>query len=168
LADRYRTACQLVEDVPFADGSFDLITSISVIEHIPDEQSAIATMWRLLRPGGRLIVTMPCAREAEEEYTNLDEYALFPSDRQGFVYWQRYYDRAALEDRIFTVTGKPVRMEIYGEKTRGSYDANVLQKRTNPSYPYWWEPAMMGRDYKFYDSIDDLPGMGVVALEFRK
>ena len=168
LADRCRGGQQLIEDVPFPDGSFDLITSISVIEHIPDEQAAIAKIWRLLRPGGRLVITIPCARESEEEYTNLDEYSLFGSDKQGFVYWQRYYDRAALDARIFSVTGTPARMEVYGEKQRGNYDANVMSKRTNPNYPYWWEPAMMGRQYQRYNSIDDLPGMGVVALEFRK
>jgi len=40
-------------------GSFDLITCISVLEHIPDHAAAVAGMCRLLRPGGRLLLTFP-------------------------------------------------------------------------------------------------------------
>ena len=42
-------------------GTFDLITSISVIEHIPDVERALAEMYRCLVPGGRLLVTTDCA-----------------------------------------------------------------------------------------------------------
>jgi SAM-dependent methyltransferase len=44
-----------------ASGAFDLITSISVIEHIPDVERALAEMYRCLKPGGRLMVTTDCA-----------------------------------------------------------------------------------------------------------
>ena len=40
-------------------GSFDLITCLSVLEHIPDHQAAISGMLRLLRPGGHLILSFP-------------------------------------------------------------------------------------------------------------
>ena len=40
-------------------GHFDTITCISVLEHIQDSQAAIKTMYKLLAPGGRLILTCP-------------------------------------------------------------------------------------------------------------
>lgn len=168
LLARCRLDGRLIEDVPFAEGTFDLITSISVIEHIPEDTGAIATMWRLLRPGGKLLITVPCAKESCEEYTNLDEYGLLSKDKEGFVYWQRYYDHAALAERIWSVTGQPTRMRIFGERRLGNYDRNVARKRSDPAYPFWREPIMMATEYGYFESLDALPGMGVVAMEFIK
>ena len=36
------------------------------------------------------------------------------------------------------------------------------------SYPFWREPYMMAQEYRDFDSLDALPGMGVVGLEFHK
>ncbi len=41
------------------DGSFDLIVSSEVMEHVTDKESFLAHLRRLLRPGGFLIVTTP-------------------------------------------------------------------------------------------------------------
>ena len=111
---------------------------------------------------------MPCAAKASEEYINLDEYGLFDKDEKGFVYWQRYYDDALMRQQIFSVTGEPTRLEIYGEKRAGSYDLNVTGKREDPMYPYWKEPFMMGIEYEYKNSISELCGMGVAAMEFVK
>jgi SAM-dependent methyltransferase len=168
LDDRCRPLRALIEEAGYREGSFDLVTSVSVIEHIPNDRDAVATMWSLLRPGGRLVITVPCAREACEEYTNLDEYGLFDSSDEGLTYWQRYYDEEMLATSIWSVTGPPLRTRIYGETAPGNYDRNVMRKRTEPSYPYWLEPVMMGREYRYYDSIAALPGMGVIGMEFVK
>lgn len=168
LADRCRMKQCLIEDADYPEESFDLITSISVVEHIPNDSSAVAKMWRLLKPGGTLLITVPCAKEACEEFANLDEYELLARDPLGFVYWQRYYDRAALAERLWSITGPPTHASVFGEVAPGSYDDNVMQKRTNPEYPYWWEPVMMGRDYRSFEDIDRLPGMGVIAMKFVK
>ncbi|HWA09349.1 MAG TPA: class I SAM-dependent methyltransferase [Opitutaceae bacterium] len=45
------------------DASFDCIVSLSVIEHIPAVEQALVEMYRLLAPGGRLLVTTDCSRE---------------------------------------------------------------------------------------------------------
>jgi len=39
-------------------GEFDLITCFDVIEHVPSPENAIASMARLLRPGGVIIITV--------------------------------------------------------------------------------------------------------------
>ena len=168
LSARARTLQAFIEKTSYADASFDLITSISVVEHILDDSDAISHMWRLLRPGGRLLITVPCARVACEEFADLDEYGLHAKDRRGFVYWQRYYDEAALNARIWSVTGLPLTQRIYGEIEPGIYDANVVQKRTGRTYPFWWEPILMGRKFRSFSSLDALPGMGVIAMEFVK
>ena len=39
--------------------SFDLITALDVIEHIEDDRGAVASMARMLRPDGLMILTVP-------------------------------------------------------------------------------------------------------------
>jgi len=41
------------------DERFDLITALDVLEHIDDDQAAIAELVRVTRPGGHLLVTVP-------------------------------------------------------------------------------------------------------------
>lgn len=45
--------------LPFADGSFDVITALDVLEHIPDHRAAAAEIARLLRPGGVFVAAVP-------------------------------------------------------------------------------------------------------------
>jgi SAM-dependent methyltransferase len=49
--------------LPFADESFDHITCIEVIEHIPAamRRATIGEVWRVLKPGGRFILRCPHA-----------------------------------------------------------------------------------------------------------
>ena len=51
-----------VEDarhISFPDQSFATVISISVLEHIPRVNQAIAEVYRVLQPGGYFIVTLP-------------------------------------------------------------------------------------------------------------
>lgn len=48
--------CGDLYDLPFADGTFDLICSQAVLEHVPDPQGAVDEMVRVLKPGGTLYV----------------------------------------------------------------------------------------------------------------
>jgi len=40
---------------------FDLITALDVIEHIEDDHRAVEDMLSMLRPGGRLVITVPAS-----------------------------------------------------------------------------------------------------------
>src|SRR4051812_12880360 len=42
------------EDLPFAEGSFDLVMSIGVLHHLPDTERALRSIARFARPGGRV------------------------------------------------------------------------------------------------------------------
>ncbi len=52
----------VVPPLPFADGSFDCVISFQVIEHIEDDAEFVREIRRVLRPGGRFIVTTPNIR----------------------------------------------------------------------------------------------------------
>lgn len=45
--------------LPFADASFDLVTTLDVLEHIEDDAAAVSEIARVLRPGGRMLATVP-------------------------------------------------------------------------------------------------------------
>lgn len=51
--------CGSVEKLPFADASFDVVSAFDVIEHCPDEVSALREVGRVLVPGGRLLMSVP-------------------------------------------------------------------------------------------------------------
>jgi SAM-dependent methyltransferase len=48
-----------ITKIQFDENRFDYIICNHVLEHIPDEQRAISEMKRVLKPNGRIIITMP-------------------------------------------------------------------------------------------------------------
>jgi SAM-dependent methyltransferase len=50
---------QDVQETSFSDSSLDLITSNQVFEHVPDDIKGFAECFRVLRPGGALLFTVP-------------------------------------------------------------------------------------------------------------
>jgi SAM-dependent methyltransferase len=158
----------LISAAPFEPGSFEVVTSISVVEHIPEDKEAIRKMWELLKPGGRLLLTVPCAAEAGDEFIDRNEYGVLEPDEDGLFFFQRFYDEQLLSDNIFSVTGEPHRHSVYGEKVPGTYHSNQRSKMADPEYPSWREPYMMATDYGYFDSVGHLPGVGVIGMEFVK
>jgi len=45
--------------LPFENEMFDGILSTEVIEHIPDAEPAVEELFRVLKPGGKLLITVP-------------------------------------------------------------------------------------------------------------
>jgi SAM-dependent methyltransferase len=49
-------------DLPFPDRTFDVATALDVIEHLDDDYAALTEMWRVMKPGGLLVVSVPAYR----------------------------------------------------------------------------------------------------------
>lgn len=48
-----------VERLPFADGRFDVVTCLDVLEHTPDDRRSLTELRRVTAVGGHLLVTVP-------------------------------------------------------------------------------------------------------------
>ncbi|MGI9175588.1 MAG: class I SAM-dependent methyltransferase, partial [Rhodothermales bacterium] len=49
----------LPEPIPFEDERFDLIAMLDVLEHVADDRAALVNLRARLKPGGRLLLTVP-------------------------------------------------------------------------------------------------------------
>ena len=50
---------ETLERLHHPDESFDLVTCLDVLEHVPEDERALAELWRVTVPGGHLLVTVP-------------------------------------------------------------------------------------------------------------
>ncbi len=48
-----------LEELPWGEGTFDLITCLDVIEHTPDDRVTLSELRRVSKPGGWLLLTVP-------------------------------------------------------------------------------------------------------------
>jgi SAM-dependent methyltransferase len=47
------------EELPFEDGSFDLVALLDTVEHCDDDMAVLRECYRVCAPGGHLVVTVP-------------------------------------------------------------------------------------------------------------
>lgn len=76
-----------VEDMPYRDEFFDTVVCTDVLEHVIDLHAAVTQLFRVVKPGGHLVIRVPY-RESLESYLrpgypyhlahlrNFDEYSL--------------------------------------------------------------------------------------------
>ncbi len=67
--DKY-TRLDYVSDItaiPVEDGSFDVVLCTEVLEHVPEPIKAVQEMARILRPGGRLLLSAPLGSLLHQE-----------------------------------------------------------------------------------------------------
>jgi len=81
--------------LPFADCSFDIVTMLAVLEHIENDISVIQEVHRVLKPRGKLILTVPSiwAKPVLEFLA----FGLGVVSRSEILDHKRYYTREKLE-----------------------------------------------------------------------
>ena len=110
--------------LPFPDATFDCVITSEVLEHIWDDRGAIAELVRVLRPGGRMAVTVPTR---------------WP-ERVSWAINPEYHDRPGGHVRIYRQHELELRLEEAGLLMRGSHHAHALHS------PYWWLKCAVGVD----------------------
>lgn len=110
--------------LPFEDSTFDCVVTSEVLEHIPDDTSAINEFVRVLRPGGTLAATVPSWFPEKINWALSDEYHA-PFVPGGHV---RIYRGSELRSK-FTNAGLSV---------DATHRAHGLHS------PYWWLRCAVG------------------------
>ena len=108
--------------LPFPDQSFDRVIASEVLEHIWADERAMAELNRILRPGGKLAVTVP---------TRFPERVCWALDHE-------YYGAPGGHIRIYRQRDLEAKLERSGLSVRGSHHAHALHS------PYWWLRCAVG------------------------
>jgi ubiquinone/menaquinone biosynthesis C-methylase UbiE len=105
-------------DLPFRDGTFDVVTANFVLQHFTRYDTALFDMLRVLRPGGRLAVSTWGANidDLERTWRGLLEERLGPDmlrdvQAQASPWRTRFEDRELLEETLVDAGLRSVRTE---------------------------------------------------------
>ncbi|NLU83322.1 methyltransferase domain-containing protein [Rhodococcus sp. HNM0569] len=108
--------------LPYPDGHFDGVLACEILEHIPDDDTAIAELVRVVRPGGTVAVSVP--RWLPER-----------------VCW-------ALSDEYHANEGGHVRIFRASELARKLVAAGLVETHRHHAHalhaPYWWLKCAVG------------------------
>jgi SAM-dependent methyltransferase len=122
-------------DYPAVDGCFDVVFFNHVIEHIPDDRVALATAYRILAPGGLLVLGTP---------------------NEGAWWWQLAYKRAPeirkTTDHIHFYTAASI-----SEKMRDA-GFNVFEVKHMGWGPPDWHLDGKWRQHKWVDDLFETLG----------
>jgi SAM-dependent methyltransferase len=110
--------------LPFADGSFDVVITSEVLEHIQNDVAAIAEMVRVLKPGGHFAATVPAWFPEKINWMLSDDYHA-PKSEGGHV-------------RIYSATELSAKLRTAGLDLQGNHRAHALHS------PYWWLKCAVG------------------------
>jgi len=110
--------------LPFPDATFDRVIASEVLEHIWADELAIRELVRILRPGGRLAVTVPTR---------------FP-ERVCWALDTNYYDTPGGHLRIYRRRELEAKLARAGLALEGAHHAHALHS------PYWWLKCAVGVD----------------------
>ncbi|MEX0998929.1 MAG: class I SAM-dependent methyltransferase [Thermodesulfobacteriota bacterium] len=90
---------------PVEGGSVDIILAHSVVEHLSDIVEFSREAWRVLKPDGRLIVTVPYFRSVDS-YTDITHKHFFTSRSfDYFIASEKGLVKYSYSDRIFNKIG---------------------------------------------------------------
>ena len=61
------------EALPFADGSFERVVMVDALHHVSHQGETVGELWRVLKPGGRLVIEEPDVRTWQVKLVALAE-----------------------------------------------------------------------------------------------
>ncbi|MCL6546826.1 MAG: type I restriction-modification system subunit M N-terminal domain-containing protein [Bryobacteraceae bacterium] len=108
------------ERLPFADATFDCAVASEVIEHLPEPERVLDEMWRVVRPGGRVLISTPYRERIRyvlcihcnqptpihAHLNSFDEHRLASYLRQGRFGYTTFGNKALLLARTHVLLGR--------------------------------------------------------------
>jgi SAM-dependent methyltransferase len=150
LRDRgAETVLGRVSALPFAAGSFDLLCALDIIEHVDDDDGALAEISRVTTRAGTVLVSAPLH---EALWTAFDE----------FVGHKRRYEPAQLLAKLARHDLVVERSAIYGMAPRSSrlLDFGLWWLVHQRERALWWyNKAFMPLGLRFQKELQFQPGL---------
>jgi ubiquinone/menaquinone biosynthesis C-methylase UbiE len=97
------TQLRLDNKLPFEDSTFDVVTMLAVLEHIEKDQEILREIYRVLVPGGKLIITVPSVWS--QPVLEFMAYRLRLVSEAEIRDHKRYYNREKLKKVLIETTG---------------------------------------------------------------
>jgi SAM-dependent methyltransferase len=150
--------------LPYGDESFDLVAACDVIEHVADDRKAFAELVRVLKPGGRLIFSVPLHASC---WTAFDEY----------VGHARRYEPAALQALLAEHGLEVEKSAVFGMQSNNPWllrraVEGLMRHPVAALRCYNWLFFPLGRLFerplKFTDGLMELEKVHEVLLLCRK
>ena len=131
-------AVDLITTCPFKDNSFDLVVLANVIEHVYEYRSLVKQCASLLKPGGRLLITVPFLLKLHQEPVDFQRYTRYSliqmAEENGLAVEQLdgYYNPLALLDEGIGNTWQYGLPKIMGiRKSIAKSGIFIMQKISN-------------------------------------
>ena len=135
LAEQTSFVVCAAERLPFADESVGCASAVAVLEHLDDDGEAVGELARVLRPGGRVWVTVPHAYR----YIPPPVWPFYlVHDRR--IGHKRHYDEARLQEVFATHGLRHVETQWTGHPVKLVQYALTLaaEKTGRDSERVWW------------------------------
>lgn len=159
------------EHLPFADASFDLVVLQATLEFVHDDRLLVRECGRVLRPGGRLVTSVPAAGPlAGIDGINLYRYTRELTGRGGIpsealpVGWRRHYGADDIESVFHGVPVIDMQIVRAGWALAESpLLAGMLVSRTLATLPHFGDRVRSWYE-RFGDLDQRLPGPAMVLI----
>ena len=145
--------------LPFADGTFDAVIAMHMLNHVPDPVAWIMEMFRILKPGGFLAVTTNGANNMREIYELTTVFGSAPSDPAAAAFGYE------IAERLMRLQFGNVTMSQHPAHLRITEPDDVFQALT--SYPPG-ESASASQQEALREAIEQAFRHGNGVLEVQK
>ena len=122
----------------FADEAFDYVYSSHTLEDLPYHEAVLREWWRILKPGGNLILYLPLTRAAAKKLGREDWENFYPNKGEygANVWHQKDFEPQEIRDAIAAIgQAEILEDEIRGEKDEYSF-LMVFRKLASSSTPF--------------------------------
>jgi ubiquinone/menaquinone biosynthesis C-methylase UbiE len=119
LMARIEVQQESATSLPFADGSFDVVTAIETLEHIDDLDRGLAEIRRVLQKDGRLFITCPNRLFPIETHALRMHGKSMSGRKMPFLPWVPPIHTRLAQARTFTPRSLRRRLQMAGFTPRG-------------------------------------------------